>query len=438
MKKSFIKSSLVASSFFATFGLLFLTSADAQTDLYVRGAGKLIPVSMPRLCLEAGEGDVAAQIPAVISKDLDLSGYFEVLDPKSYIETPGKCAPQESTTYSDWSVIGTEGLIKGEVSNSGGNLRVQLYLHDVQKKSVVLAKQYQGDASQIKMMAHRFANEVMKYYTGFPGVFGTQIAFSSRVGRFKELFVMEMDGSNIRQLTNDRGLAVSSAWDPSGTKLVYTSYRNRVPDLFLIDINSKSIKQLTRTSDMEVGAHFLNAQQVVFSRTEGFDSDIMVMNIDGSGARRLTPPNRAIDVSPVASPDGSRILFCSNRGGGPQIYVMGSDGSNPTRVSFGQSNYCTSPAWSPVGDKIAFVCQSDGGQNLFISNTDGSNTVQLTSVGKNEDPEFSADGRYLTFSTTQFGGAFSIAIMRADGLSMKQITSSRGGDYEPAWGPLIN
>jgi TolB protein len=300
-----------------------------------------------------------------------------------------------------------------------------------------LAKQYEGDSSQLKKMAHRFANEVMKHYTGFPGVFGTQISFSSRVGRFKELFVMEMDGSDIRQLTNDRGLALSSAWDPSGTKLVYTSFRNRVPDLFLIDVASKSVKQLTRTTDLEIGAHFLNSEQIVFSRTEGSDSDIMVMNLDGSGLRRLTPPNRAIDVSPVPSPDSSQIVFCSNRGGGPQIYVMGADGSNARRVSFGQSSQCTSPTWSPTGDKIAFVCISDGGQNIFVSDPSGSNTVQLTSVGKNEDPEFSADGRYITFATTQFGGAFSIAIMRVDGLGMKQITSSRGGDYEPAWGPLL-
>jgi TolB protein len=410
--------------------------AAAQTDLYVRGAGKLIPMGIPTLCLEGGEKGNENLIPSTISKDLDLSGYFEVLDPKGYIETPGKCGAQEATAYSDWSVIGSEGLIKGQVSSSGSKVRVQLYLHDVQKQTIVLAKQYEGDPSQVKKMAHKFANEVMRHYTGFPGVFGTQISFSSRVGRFKELFVMEMDGSNIRQLTNDKGLALSSAWDPSGTRLVYTSFRNRVPDLFLIDIGSKNVKQLTRTADLEVGAHFLNSEQIVFSRTEGSDSDIMVMSLDGTGARRLTPPNRAIDVSPVPSPDGTQIAFCSNRGGGPQIYIMGSDGSNPRRVSFGQSTYCTSPAWSPAGDKIAFVCRADGGFNIFTSDTNGSNTVQLTSVGSSEDPEFSPDGRYLTFATTQFGGGYSIAIMRADGLSAKQLTSSRGGDFEPAWGPL--
>jgi TolB protein len=409
----------------------------AQTDLYVRGAGRLIPVASPRLCLESGEKGPDADIPAIIAKDLDLSGYFDVQDPKSYIEAAGKCGPQESTTYSDWSVLGTEGLIKGQISvDNRARLSSQMYLHDVQKQGVVLAKQYDGDLSQVRLIAHKFANEVMKHYTGFPGVFGSEIAFSSRVGRFKELFVMEMDGSNLRQLTNERGLAISASWNPSGTKLVYTSFRNRVPDLFVIDIENRTTRQLTHTLELEVSARFLNENQIVFSRTEGIDSDILVMDLDGKGVRKLTPPNRAIDVSPFPSPDGSQILFCSNRGGGPQIYVMGSDGSNARRVSFGASNYCTSPAWSPTGDKIAYVCRADGGFNLFVSDPDGSNAVQLTSSGNNEDPEFSADGRYITFATTQFGGGFSIAILRTDGMSMKRITSSRGGDFEPAWGPL--
>jgi TolB protein len=106
-------------------------------------------------------------------------------------------------------------------------------------------------------------------------------------------------------------------------------------------------------------------------------------------------------------------------------------------VSFVTSNYCTSPAWSPKGDKIAFVCRADGNFQLFISNPDGSNAVQLTSSGSSEDPEFSPDGRYLVFSTTYFGATYSLAIMRTDGLSIKQITTSRAGDFEPAWGPML-
>jgi TolB protein len=411
-------------------------SAWAQTDLYVRGAGKLIPLALPQLCAAGESAAPGGDIPKTMAKDLDISGFFEILNSQGFIESAGKCGAQEATAYSDWSVVGAEGLIKGEARVVDGRVKAQLYLHDVQKQTIVLAKEYEGDASQARSIAHRFANEVLKYYTGEYGPFGSQIAFSSRVGRFKELFVMDMDGSNIRQLTNERGLAISSAWDPSGTKLVYTSYRNRVPDLFVIDVPTKAARQLTRTSELEIGAHYLSPSQLLVSRTEGSDSDIVMLNADGGLARRLTPPNRAIDVSPVPSPDGSEVLFCSNRGGGPQIYRMGIGGGNAQRVSFVTSNYCTSPAWSPKGDKIAFVCRADGNFQLFVSDRDGQNAVQLTSSGSSEDPEFSPDGRFLTFSTTYFGGPYSIAIMRTDGSSIKQITTSRGGDFEPAWGPL--
>jgi TolB protein len=169
-----------------------VTAGHTQTDLYVRGAGKLIPLATPRLCLEAGEKGPDGDIPSVLAKDLDLSGYFEVLDPKSYLETPGKCGAVENTTFSDWSVIGTEGLIKGRVSvSSRGQVNAQLYLLDVQKQTAVLAKQYDGELSQVKLIAHKFANEVMKYYTGFSGVFGTEIAFSS-LNRRENLFLLAL------------------------------------------------------------------------------------------------------------------------------------------------------------------------------------------------------------------------------------------------------
>jgi TolB protein len=412
------------------------SSASAQTDLYVRGAGRLIPIALPQLCNQGEEGDPATEIPSVMRRDLDISGYFEILDPKGYIESAGKCGAPEATAFSDWSAIGSEGLVKGKVSLQGGRVIAQLYLLDVQKQQVVLAKEYQGDAAQSRMIAHRFANDILKYYTGFPGVFGTEIGFSGRIGRFKELMVMDMDGSNIRQLTNDRGLSMSPSWDPSGSRLVFTGFRNRIPDLFMMNVGSKSVRQVTRTTELEIGAHFLGNDRLLVSRTEGSDSDIVIMSTDGTIERRLTSPNRAIDVSPVPSPDGRQVVFCSDRSGNPQIYTMGIDGSNQKRISFVASNFCTSPAWSPTGDKIAFVCRADGKFQIFVSDVTGENALQLTSAGTNEDPDFSPDGRYVTFASTYFGGPYSIAIMRIDGTSIKQITKSRAGDHEPTWGPL--
>lgn len=412
----------------------------AQTDIFVRGSGRLIPIALPQLCLSAGQTSAGKDIPATIARDLDLSGFFKVIDPQSYVESSTKCGAPENVVYSDWSLLGTEGVVRGNVSFDGQFIRAQLYLHDVGKQLIVLGKEYQGDASQITKIAHKFANEIMKFFTGEYGVFGTQIAFSSKVGRFKELFVMDMDGGNIRQLTNDRSLSLSSSWDTSGTRLVFTSYRKRQPDLFVLDVATRTSKQVTNSPGLDIGGKFTaDGNAIMASISPNQNSEIALMGLNGAVIKHLTSSSRGIDVSADFSPDFSQVAFCSDRAGGPQIYVMGADGSNPRRVSFVQSGYCTSPAWSPKGDKIAFVCRGDGGFQLFTSAPDGSDPRQLTSGGDNEDPTWSPDGRFIAFSSTQGAGSgTSIALMRDDGSNFRELTSSRLGDSEPTWGPRID
>jgi TolB protein len=411
-------------------------SVEAQTDIFVRGSGQLYPIALPQLCLQRGDSEAVKEIPKVIGKNLDISGYFKVLNQNTYIESPGKCDPT-TFAYSDWSVIGAEGLVKGVVEARGSNVTVQMYLHDVQRRKVVLGKEYEGHISQVRKIAHRFANEIMRFFTGEPGVFGTRIAFSSKIGRFKELFVMEMDGSNLRQLTNERGLAMSADWSPDGERLVYTSYRNRVPDLFVFEIESRRIGQLTNNRLLELGASFSPDGQYLASISQGRHADIVLMDRSGKTTRQLTRSSGIIDVSPDWSPDYKHIVFTSNRSGGPQIYTMDATGRGVRRISFATSNYCTSPSWSPKGDRIAYVCRADRGFQIFTSKPDGSGALQLTSYGSNEDPTWSPDGNFIAFSSTLGKGSiYHIALMRADGTNLKQITHGRTSDMHPAWGPL--
>jgi TolB protein len=167
--------------------LLFLLSSiiyslapsqlNAQTRIQVHGAGKLYPVAAPTLCaasdslMQAGRG-----VAGTIRRSLDIAGYFAVIEPNLYLESEGKCS--QDFAYSDWSIINAEGLIKGEISGGGSNITLKFYLHDVPKQSIVLAKEYSGSEQQLTAMAHRFVNEVIGYFTGQKGVFGSKIAFS--------------------------------------------------------------------------------------------------------------------------------------------------------------------------------------------------------------------------------------------------------------------
>ena len=386
-----------------------------------------------------GADQGAQEIPRTVSRDLDLSGYFEVLNENAYIEEPGKCGGTTGVAYSDWTVIGAEGVVRGEVESAGGGMvKVRLYLHDVARQKVVLAKEYTGDESHVRQIAHRFANEIVRIFTGKDGMFGTQIVFSGRVGRLKELFVMDLDGSNLRQITDDRGLAVSPSWAPSGESVLYTSYRFRQPDLFIRPLANKTFKQITNDEGLEVGAKFSpDGSVIIVSRSVGRDSNLVLLNPDGSLRRKVTDSGGAIDVSPSWAPDGNSIAFCSNRAGGPQIYTMPIQGGTPRRISYVSSNYCTSPAWSPKGDKLAFVCMVEGRFQVFVTDPNGSKAVQLTSLGDNEGPSWAPNGEYLVFSSTfGRGRSYDLAIMRADGSSVKKITETQRDEMDPSWGPL--
>ena len=418
----------------ASLGLSVL-SVQAQVDLRVSNPKAGFPIAIPQACDSGGGAPYDAKIAELIRKDLDLSGFFSVLEPTSYVESPGKCNLPSGIQFSDWSVIGADVLVKGNISSDGGNVRAELYLYDVAQQKAVLGKRYEADVRDANKLAHRFANEIIRYFTNIPGIFGGSIVFVSKVGRFKELFEMDLDGSNLRQLTRERGLAISPSYSPDGGSVVYTSYRTRRPELFVLNLGTNAARQLTNREGLEIGAKYLRTGDGFIS-SASFDgiSNIVLFSSQGQVQRKVTNGG-FLDVSPSVSPDDSRFAFVSNRAGGPQIYTMSTQGGEASRLSFTGSNYCTSPNWSPIGDKIAFTCLS-GGNQLFIANTDGSNALQLTFGGNNEDPAFSPDGRYILFSSTLGGKGRQIMLLPLQTGQPRQITTGPGEDSQPVWGPI--
>jgi TolB protein len=161
------------------------------------------------------------------------------------------------------------------------------------------------------------------------------------------------------------------------------------------------------------------------------NSEIYVMNRDGSGLRRLTN-HLSADTTPTWSPTGTQIAFTSDRSGTPQIWVMDGDGLNARRLTFSES-WADRATWSPAPyNEIAYAGRSGPGFDVKIFDVASGQTRVLTDgLGSNESPAFSPNGRHVAFSSTRLGKV-QIFTMARDGKGLKQITRV-GNNTFPNW-----
>jgi len=382
----------------------------------------------------AGSGSAKAageKFAEVVSRNLTLSGYFRVLEPKAYLEGPEPADPAQ-INWANWTTIGAKALVKGTITQSGDGFAIEARLLDVTGHSQIGGERYTGGPDRLSQMGRRFTDKIMEYLTGERGPFDSRIAFASRRGgRAKEIYVMSVDGFDVSVVTSNRTINLAPSWSPDVSSILFTSFMDGNASLYQTDIGGRNIRKLSGGRGLNLGGRFSpDGQRIAVSIERGGNSDLFVLGRDGQVWKQLTN-GAEIDVSPSWSPDGQQIAFVSSRTGTPQVYVMNADGSSPRRVTF-QGSYNTSPCWSPKGDLIAYVSR-EGGFNVFTLNMKTNQVHQVTSgQGNNEDPWFSADGRYLVFSSTRVGKP---ALFLADtsGAHQVQLTKSGGDDTSPSW-----
>ena len=409
--------------------------ASAQVRGLITGPGETaFPIAVTRL--QGGDGEAARLFTSTLTRDLDLSGLFRLLDPASFIDAGG--TKVEEINFGNWASIGARLLVTGRMVSSGGDLTVEARLFDVAEQRQLGGKRYQGAARDARRMANRFADEILLLLTGEAGPFDSRLAFiSTRSGRFKEVYVTNLDGSDLRQLTRNQTINLSPSWAPDARSLVFTSYKDGRPKLYEIDVVTGRERLVPTGSGMVMGASFSpDGRNIAVTRSSGKgDSEILLVSPEGRVESRLTE-SQTINVSPSFSPNGSQLAFCSGRTGSPQIYVTGTGGGQARRLTF-KGSYNTQPVWSPKGDKIAYTGRVDGRFQIFVVDANGGEPAQITSSrGDNVDPTWSPDGRYLIFSSTRAGKA-QLYFTDARGIRQRQLITSPGSDSSPAWSPRL-
>lgn len=290
--------------------------------------------------------------------------------------------------------------------------------------------------------------------TNFPALdlFGLEVSRQSSKIAFTRhgsgIFTINPDGSFETQVTNN-GLDLGAAISPDGTKIAFHRGVGVMADIYVVNIDGSDLVQLTDDPAADnYPAWSPDGSQIAFTSTRETNSmgavsaQVFVMDADGSNVRRVTTGVGAsiLAQQPSWSPDGTKIAFGGKGNTGNGICTVEAAGGAGTCVAFPSWPHIAiglDPSWSPDGSLLAFKIirhQLDAGgnavpewQGLAVIPLGGGSPAQL--VENAESPAWSADGSRIVFVLN--GDVHSVA---ADGSDIQQLTSTAAGEADPNWG----
>jgi Tol biopolymer transport system component len=211
-------------------------------------------------------------------------------------------------------------------------------------------------------------------------------------------------------------------------------------EIYVMDADGSGQRRLTHTSLYEFFlAWSPDGKRIAYSASDS-DYNTTIWMMDAAGSARTQLANGAF---PSWSPDGERIAYTAYFAERSYLAVMNADGSE--RRGLGDASLIRrftntaelseQPAWSPDGKKIAFASMEDG--EIYAMNVDGSGRTRLTDIPKRYEhwpPTWSPEGKRIAFTSEDKKGS-EIYVMNSDGSGLTQLTDSPAEDFYPAWRP---
>jgi Tol biopolymer transport system component len=214
---------------------------------------------------------------------------------------------------------------------------------------------------------------------------GSRIAFTSDREGNNEIYVMNADGSSPTRLTRNTADDHAPYWSPDGSRIMFARVLTRsfAPfyefQILIMNADGTGERIITRSGRLPRWSPDGNYIAFADYPTGSGTPQIYLMKVDGSAITRLTVSGSA-DYFPDWSPDGMQIVFTRDS----EIWIMNSDGSGQRSVGYG-----THPAWARDGRGIAFVKGPDDATQIYVMNPDGSSPIRISgSAGWNYDPDW--------------------------------------------------
>jgi TolB protein len=404
--------------------------AAAQFRVEITGVGATqVPLVLGPLRDEVKSGVALSQI---VRADLERSGLFRVVPPDVALDE------RSTIDMAQWRGRGADALVAGSVTRLvDGRFDVRYKLWDTVKGDELLGQSKVVLAADLRLAAHRVADEIHQKLTGERGVYATRIAYVVRAGRRYTLHVTDADGEGGQVALASPEPIISPAWSPDGKQLAYVSFETQKAVVWVQDLVTGERRMVASfRGSNSAPAWSPDGQRLAVTLSQDGLAQIYTMPVAGGKPERLTS-SRGIDTEPVYAPDGASLYFVSDRGGGPQIYRVPASGGNVERVTFSGS-YNISPAVSPDGLSLAFISRQGSAYRLMLQELGGAPSaapLALTDTQDDESPSFAPNGRLIVYATRLQGGDV-LMTTTLDGKIKTRLLSSGADMREPAWGPF--
>jgi Tol biopolymer transport system component len=256
------------------------------------------------------------------------------------------------------------------------------------------------------------------------------IAFVSDRDGDPEIFTVLPNGSSLTQLTNNTSWDTDPAWSHDAARIAFSSDRDGDDDIYVMSASGSGPVNLTNSG----GGRDLqpdwspDGSKIAFVR----DGAIYVTSSSSGGALTRLTSGR----SPSWSPDGTKIAFARPGPQNTDIYVMNADGTGATLLTSGLD--ADSPDWSPDGEMLAFegTAGDSDASRIYTMRKNGTATTELPGSGEDFSPWWSPDGSSLVFTSIEVDSE--IVVAAADGSGRRVVTSNPAYEFLPSWSPCTS
>jgi TolB protein len=338
------------------------------------------------------------------------------------------------TQSANWKQLGVDYAVLGQYSLSASKLSLEIRVLDIATNQTLLGKSFTGSPQQRDDMLFKFCDNVIEALTGKPGIAQTKIAFISYRNNSKEVYLTDILGRKLRQVTRHKNLTVSPRFTPDGKQLCYTSYHSGNQNLYITDLSQNKVTRvLSKRKGMNLApAWSPDGRYMILTLSMNGNPDLYLCDANARIIEQLTD-RAGINVSATWSPDGRQIVFVSDRSGKPHLYLMNLSSRQVQRLTFeGSEN--AEPSWSPTENLIVYSSLRDGVYQICTIKPEGGAVAEqiTTDLSHHEAPSWSPDGNQIIFSKGS-GNRHQIYAVMKNGSFQRPVLTSAGNNTYPRW-----